>query len=146
MLPIVFCKAAVDRYLKGLESETPDYLETFLQLAKLGTYKNFTMASVLISSSGEYREVYVHSKLAIVDGFWGSVGSANMVDISFHKPQPIALNLFDQSVTAFRVKIDPRPCQRRAARPTDRVVRAFILGPSVRRQPPHQVRVIRREA
>jgi cardiolipin synthase len=56
----------------------PRYASTFLGLDALEAEPGFTLAAL----STETKEVYVHSKLCIVDGEWVTIGSANLVDIS----------------------------------------------------------------
>jgi len=47
-------------------------------LAALGEREGFTMAALAAPrAGGTYADVYVHSKLAIVDDAWATVGSAN---------------------------------------------------------------------
>jgi phosphatidylserine/phosphatidylglycerophosphate/cardiolipin synthase-like enzyme len=47
-------------------------------LGALGRHDNFTMAALAVArDGGTYADVYVHSKVAIVDDGWATVGSAN---------------------------------------------------------------------
>ena len=47
-------------------------------LAALGRFESFTMAALAAPrANGEYADVYVHSKLAVVDDQWATIGSAN---------------------------------------------------------------------
>ncbi|MDF1666127.1 MAG: phosphatidylserine/phosphatidylglycerophosphate/cardiolipin synthase family protein [Planctomycetota bacterium] len=94
MNAIVHCKREAVSYRNqksAPKTPKPAYFDTFEQLARLASYPNFTFAALALTIENEeqntpsYREIYCHSKLAIVDGFWGHCGSANMVDISFHK-------------------------------------------------------------
>ena len=77
--------------------EKPRYFDTFDTLSRLG--KDFSnLESSQANSSQfmlcglskyveyiEFESIYVHSKLCIIDGMWFTLGSANMVDISFLK-------------------------------------------------------------
>ncbi|QHW34736.1 phosphatidylserine/phosphatidylglycerophosphate/cardiolipin synthase family protein [Paenibacillus rhizovicinus] len=48
-------------------------------LAKLAVFGNFTLAGLAgIGDDGERHNVWVHSKLMLVDGHWGTVGSCNL--------------------------------------------------------------------
>jgi len=48
-------------------------------LMALGAFENFTLASIAgLGSDGQRKPVWVHSKLMIVDGQWGTVGSCNL--------------------------------------------------------------------
>jgi cardiolipin synthase len=58
----------------------------FEKLAGLGNFENFTLAAVAASRrEGHYEEIYVHTKLAIVDDAWATVGSTNVAERSFHR-------------------------------------------------------------
>lgn len=69
-------------------TRSPRYRATFALLAALGDHPRFTLAA-LASPTGE---VYVHAKVCLVDGAWGTVGSANLVDISL-QPDHTELNV-----------------------------------------------------
>lgn len=61
------------------------YRETFAALARLGHSPYFCLASLARGASpatGGMEEIYVHAKVAVVDGSWLTCGSANLVDIS----------------------------------------------------------------
>ncbi|MGB1016639.1 MAG: phospholipase D-like domain-containing protein, partial [Nannocystaceae bacterium] len=63
------------------------YGPTFRALAELATFPNFTLVALARSDPDgaggwRHREIYTHAKLAIVDGAWVTVGSANLVDLS----------------------------------------------------------------
>jgi phosphatidylserine/phosphatidylglycerophosphate/cardiolipin synthase-like enzyme len=48
-------------------------------LAALGEYENFTLAGIAgMGNDGNRKPVWVHAKLMIVDGEWGTVGSCNL--------------------------------------------------------------------
>lgn len=53
--------------------------------SKSGSTGGSENADAAADSAVEYQTIYVHSKLCIVDGVWFTVGSANLVDISFEK-------------------------------------------------------------
>ncbi len=49
------------------------------ELAALGTFETFTLAGIAgLGEDGQRRPVWVHAKLMIVDGEWGTVGSCNL--------------------------------------------------------------------
>jgi cardiolipin synthase len=49
------------------------------ELAALGAFETFTLAGIAGLGRGGQREpVWVHSKLMVVDGEWGTVGSCNL--------------------------------------------------------------------
>ncbi|MCA9660439.1 MAG: hypothetical protein KC486_18995 [Myxococcales bacterium] len=63
------------------------YGPTFQALAALGRRPGFTLVALARSDAAPsggwtHREIYTHAKLAIVDGAWLTLGSANLVDLS----------------------------------------------------------------
>jgi cardiolipin synthase len=49
------------------------------ELATLGAFENFTLAGIAgLGNDGQRKPVWVHAKLMIVDGEWGTVGSCNL--------------------------------------------------------------------
>jgi cardiolipin synthase len=49
------------------------------ELLELRTFENFTLAGIAgLGTDGQRKPVWVHSKLMIVDGHWGTVGSCNL--------------------------------------------------------------------
>jgi cardiolipin synthase A/B len=56
-----------------VEAERPD------ELMALGTFANFSLAGIAgMADGGQRKPVWVHSKLMLVDGQWGTVGSCNL--------------------------------------------------------------------
>eukprot|EP01084_Bolivina_argentea_P110547 197352_1 len=89
-------------YEKSLLGDKPRYYETFRMLSSLNKHKRFCLSGVYHDFNTKDNETslwsramnsmicnqipqYIHSKLCIVDGEWFTIGSANMVDISFLK-------------------------------------------------------------
>lgn len=74
-------QARAESRRRGMEAP---YAATFAALDALAGHPGMTLARLAIADedSGRHREVYVHSKLAIVDGAWLTCGSANLVDLS----------------------------------------------------------------
>lgn len=63
------------------------YGPTFERLDALGRHPGFTLVALARSDPDgaggwRHREIYTHAKLAVVDGAWATVGSANFVDLS----------------------------------------------------------------
>jgi phosphatidylserine/phosphatidylglycerophosphate/cardiolipin synthase-like enzyme len=57
----------------------------FDKLAALGRRENFTLSALSKDhGEGRYDEIYVHSKIAIVDDAWATIGSTNVAERSFH--------------------------------------------------------------
>ena len=84
------------------DNKPPGYYDTFKALSELNEYKNFCLSGVYHDFNNDQVDKekqsfwskavngfcnqfpqYIHSKLCIVDGKWFTIGSANMVDISF---------------------------------------------------------------
>jgi phosphatidylserine/phosphatidylglycerophosphate/cardiolipin synthase-like enzyme len=56
----------------------------FESLAGLGDFEHFALAGIAANSGrGEYQNVYVHAKIALVDDVWCTIGSANIGNRSF---------------------------------------------------------------
>jgi cardiolipin synthase A/B len=54
-------------------------------LAALGQYPHFTLAAIATNPEpGAYRDVYVHSKIALIDDAWCTIGSTNIANRSFY--------------------------------------------------------------
>jgi phosphatidylserine/phosphatidylglycerophosphate/cardiolipin synthase-like enzyme len=57
----------------------------FDKLAALGRRESFTLSAISRGhGEGRYDEIYVHSKIAIVDDAWATIGSTNVAERSFH--------------------------------------------------------------
>jgi cardiolipin synthase len=86
--------------------QTPDQ-PMFAQLTKLGTYKNFTLVAICSSlDDGSYREIYVHAKAAVIDDHWGTIGSCNFADRSFHSDTELNVTFWDAELAKqFRVDL-----------------------------------------
>lgn len=86
---------AIVRERRKAEAGLPTrYRETFAALARLGRFAHFCLASLARAASPAtscMEEIYVHAKLAVVDGAWLTCGSANLVDISL-EPDHTELN------------------------------------------------------
>lgn len=86
----------------GALGEPPRYASTFARLLALASFENFTLAAPFVPApEGGWRAVYVHAKLCLVDGHWGTCGSANLVDLSL-APDHTELNLswWDEETTS----------------------------------------------
>ena len=58
----------------------------FERLFRLGRSESFTLAAIASNrGDGDYQEIYVHAKIAIVDDVWATIGSTNIADRSFHR-------------------------------------------------------------
>ena len=69
----------------ALARKSPRTAEFFGALAALGSFDNFTMAGLASRRpSGEYQDVYVHAKVALVDDAWCTIGSCNTANRSFY--------------------------------------------------------------
>jgi phosphatidylserine/phosphatidylglycerophosphate/cardiolipin synthase-like enzyme len=79
----------------------------FEKLARLGRHENFTLAAIAASrEDGRYDEIYVHSKLALVDDLWGTIGSTNVAERSFHQDTELNASFWHpQSVRALRQEL-----------------------------------------
>ena len=67
--------------LRGVEvvAVVPAEEEVSEELAALGAFENFTLAGIAgLGNDGQRKPVWVHAKLMVVDGEWGTVGSCNL--------------------------------------------------------------------
>jgi phosphatidylserine/phosphatidylglycerophosphate/cardiolipin synthase-like enzyme len=57
----------------------------FESLGRLGDFDHFLLAGIASDlGRGEYQNVYVHAKIALVDDVWCTIGSANIGNRSFY--------------------------------------------------------------
>jgi phosphatidylserine/phosphatidylglycerophosphate/cardiolipin synthase-like enzyme len=62
----------------------PEGAPIFQALAALGQREGFTLAGLTASrGGGVYEDIYVHTKVAIVDDVWATIGSTNLANRSF---------------------------------------------------------------
>jgi phosphatidylserine/phosphatidylglycerophosphate/cardiolipin synthase-like enzyme len=62
----------------------PENAAFFESLAALGRFDHFALTGIAASlGRGEYQNVYVHAKIALVDDVWCTIGSANIGNRSF---------------------------------------------------------------
>jgi cardiolipin synthase len=124
-------------------------------LGGLGNHPNFALAGVASSAAdGQYQDIYVHSKIALIDDAWCTIGSTNIANRSFygdtelnasywHAPSVRALRreLFQEHTGIDTVDLDDRAALRlfatRARENAERRARgeplhglAFALDPS----------------
>ena len=88
-----------------VEARTKPYAAFFFEkLAQLGRHENFTLAAIAASDEGgRYDEIYVHSKLALVDDLWCTIGSTNVAERSFHQDTELNASFWHpESVRALR--------------------------------------------
>ena len=63
----------------------PASREFFERLVALGRFETFTLAGITVSRTrGEYQNVYVHAKIALIDDVWSTIGSTNIANRSFY--------------------------------------------------------------
>ncbi|MGH2900934.1 MAG: phospholipase D-like domain-containing protein, partial [Solirubrobacteraceae bacterium] len=56
----------------------------FDSLARLGDFEHFALVGIAANAGrGEYQNVYVHAKIALIDDQWCTIGSANIGNRSF---------------------------------------------------------------
>jgi phosphatidylserine/phosphatidylglycerophosphate/cardiolipin synthase-like enzyme len=73
-------------------------------LAGLGSHPNFALVAIAASTpAGEYRDIYVHSKIALVDDAWCTIGSTNIANRSFYGDTELNASFWHQpTVRALR--------------------------------------------
>ncbi len=69
----------------------------FEKLKSLRHFPNFTMAALAANRGpGNYLDVYVHAKIAIVDGIWATIGSCNIADRSFYSDTELNVSFWHE--------------------------------------------------
>jgi cardiolipin synthase A/B len=98
-------------------------MEVFSALAK---FENFTLAGLTTSAAdGGHAEIYVHSKVMLVDDEWGTVGSCNLhswslfknaeMNVSFWDPaavRELRCELFEEHLGDVTSHLDPESAHR----------------------------------
>ncbi len=82
----------------------PRLAPTVRKIVELGAHPRFTLAALAASRpSGRFDEIYVHSKAAIVDDAWATIGSTNLANRSFFGDTELNASFWDRdSVRGFR--------------------------------------------
>ena len=78
--------------------------EFFTLLGSLDAHPNFTLAT-LRHREGVGHDVYVHSKLMLVDDAWATVGSCNLRTVSLTRNTELNASMWDPSVVR-QLRID----------------------------------------
>ena len=84
--------------------QDPENAAFYETLASLGRHANFTLASIAQSlPGGGHQDIYVHSKIALIDDVWATIGSANIADRSFYGDTELNASFWHgPTVTALR--------------------------------------------
>jgi len=90
---------AIGEARKAAQVDGGRYAETFRRLDALEAFDGFTMTA--LSAGG--KEIYCHAKVCVVDGVWGTVGSANFVDLSLRADHTELNATFWDGPTALRL-------------------------------------------
>ena len=82
---IVYLVPASPFFLTTEARKNPKAREFFDSLALLGERDNFTFVGIAANDGeGEYQNIYVHAKIALIDDVWCTIGSANIANRSFY--------------------------------------------------------------
>jgi phosphatidylserine/phosphatidylglycerophosphate/cardiolipin synthase-like enzyme len=76
----------------------------FESIGALGQFDNFTLAGLATPrGNGEYQNVYVHAKVALIDDAWCTIGSCNVANRSFYGDTELNASIWHApTVTALR--------------------------------------------
>jgi phosphatidylserine/phosphatidylglycerophosphate/cardiolipin synthase-like enzyme len=79
----------------------------FEQLAGLGRYENFLLAGIAGNvRTGEYHDIYVHAKIALIDDAWATIGSTNVANRSFYRDTELNASFWHpETVRSLRVQL-----------------------------------------
>ena len=81
-----------------LSIDDPRLRPFFDKLKSFGQFPNFTMAALAANRGpGKYLDVYVHAKIAIVDGIWATIGSCNVADRSFYSDTELNASFWNKN-------------------------------------------------
>ena len=84
----------------------PGIAAAYEALAKCGEYPNFCLAAPAALRTWGYEEIYVHSKTAIIDDAWATIGSTNLIFSSFQGDTEMNVSFWDtQATRAFRIQL-----------------------------------------
>ena len=85
----------------------PSSAPFFEQVARLGTYENFLLTGIAGNvRPGEYHDIYVHAKTALIDDAWATIGSTNIANRSFHRDTELNASFWHpETVRALRVEL-----------------------------------------
>ena len=94
---IVYVLPGTANFIMVEASKDPRAKPFFDRLQGLGRFPNFTMAALAANRGpGKYLDVYVHAKIAIVDGVWATIGSCNVGDRSFYSDTEMNASFWDR--------------------------------------------------
>ena len=85
----------------------PKLAELFEPLHALARFDHFCLAAIASNAGpGEYHDVYVHAKIALVDDVWATIGSTNVADRSFRGDTELNASVWHRpTVHALRVEL-----------------------------------------
>ena len=84
----------------------PGIAAGFDALAACGRYPNFCLAAPAALRSWGYEDIYVHSKTAIIDDQWATIGSTNLIFTSFQGDTEMNVSFWDAAlVRDYRVQL-----------------------------------------
>ncbi|MBA3029833.1 MAG: hypothetical protein FP816_13655 [Desulfobacteraceae bacterium] len=79
-----------------LAFDDPRMAPFFDKFKSLERFPHFTLAALAANREpGKYLDVYVHAKIAMVDGVWATIGSCNIADRSFYSDTELNASFWD---------------------------------------------------
>jgi cardiolipin synthase len=83
----------------GAARQKPEHKSFFDKLASLGRHENFALVGIAgPSAAGTRSNVYVHTKLMLIDDAWATIGSCNLHWNSFFGHTEMNASFWDQQV------------------------------------------------
>jgi phosphatidylserine/phosphatidylglycerophosphate/cardiolipin synthase-like enzyme len=85
----------------------PSLASYFEPLHALGRFEHFCLAGIASNAGpGEYHDVYVHAKIALIDDVWATIGSTNIAQRSFKGDTELNASFWHRpTVQALRVEL-----------------------------------------
>lgn len=76
------------------------------RIVALGERPNFTLASLAANrGDGAHENVYVHTKAAVVDDAWATIGSTNIINRSFYGDTEMNISFWGRDAARFRAEV-----------------------------------------
>lgn len=79
--------------------KNPKSVPFYERLGALGNHENFSLVGIASQDGkGDYRNVYVHAKICLIDDHWATIGSTNIGNRSFFGDTELNASFWDDEV------------------------------------------------
>jgi cardiolipin synthase A/B len=95
---VLLAPAAPEEHVRAAR-RNPDRRALFEGVARLGVHENFTLTGIAgRNAEGGRRDVYVHSKIMVIDDVWATIGSRNLHANSLSGHSEMNASIWDPAV------------------------------------------------